>query len=75
MSTFLFWVAVAVVGGLIVVGVVAAINWLQVEDNRITLRQRLCRHDWQRYPEEPPGSPLVVIRIDEEECRKCGATR
>ena len=75
MSTFLFWVAVAVVGGLIVVGVVAAINWLQVEDNRITLQQRLCRHDWQRYPEEPPGSPLVVIRIDEEECRKCGATR
>lgn len=75
MGTFFFWVAVAVVGGLLVVAIVGAVNWLKVDGNRTKLRQRICRHDWHKYAEEPPGSPLVVIRLDDEECRKCGATR
>jgi len=75
MVDFLYWVAVAVVAGLILAGFGFAARWLRVEDNRIWLRQKLCRHDWYRFPEDDPGSALIVLRATEEECKKCGAQR
>ena len=75
MGDFLYWVAVAVVGGVILAGLGFAARWLLVEDNRKRVRQRLCRHDWYRFPEDDPGDAVVVIRTAEEECRKCGARK
>jgi hypothetical protein len=51
------------------------VSFLSVEENRKRVRQRICRHDWVRFQEEAPGSPIMVIRIAEEYCRKCGAER
>jgi hypothetical protein len=66
---------IAVIAALIVAAILGAVRWLSVEDNRTTARQATCRHDWKQFDEQDPNSPIVVIRIAEEECRKCGKQR
>lgn len=48
MGTFLYWVAVAVVAGLILAGLGFAFRYLREQENREALRQRICRHDWKK---------------------------
>ena len=75
MNDFLMAVAVVVVGGATLAGLGFAAKWLLVKDNRVAIRQRLCRHNWQRFPESHPGDAVIVIRTAEAEFLKCGARR
>lgn len=66
---------VAVAAGLITAAVLAATRHLAVPENRIALRQRMCRHAWKpRYLGEP-GDAIVLLPTKSEVCRKCGAMR
>jgi ABC-type Fe3+/spermidine/putrescine transport system ATPase subunit len=66
-----------VAAGLTVAAVVAAANWLRIEQNREALREKLrqvtCRHD--RQPIQTSGPNWIYVTHYEEECRKCGAQR
>lgn len=75
LGDFLYWVAVAVVGGIILAGLGFAAQWLRAKDNRERVLQRLCQHDWVRVPESDPEDALIVIRTYEAECSKCGARK
>lgn len=68
-------VLVTVIAALIVAAILAGVRWLSVKDNRTTLRQATCRHDWKAFDEQDPASGLVVLRLAEKECQKCGKQR
>jgi hypothetical protein len=74
MGTFLYWVAVAVVAGLILAGLSLALRYLREQENREALRQRICRHDWKKI-DVGIGSSVIFVTGYDEECRKCGARR
>jgi len=68
-------ILVTVIAALIVAAIVGSVRWLSVKDNRTTFRQATCRHDWKPFDEQDPASGLVVLRLAEEECQKCGKQR
>jgi hypothetical protein len=64
-------IVITVVGGSLLTAVVGGVKWLLVADNRIALRQALCRHDWQPYPNYS-GDDLVHVSPLLDYCHKCG---
>lgn len=65
--------AIALVAALAGVGV----KWLWNADNRHSLRQRLCRHEWEARPGAAINTTtaFAVYPPQPDMCRKCGATR
>ena len=59
---------IGILSGLLVLGIGGAIKWLRSEDNRETVRQKLCRHEWEPTPD-------FLITPDRELCVKCNARR
>jgi hypothetical protein len=74
MADFGFWVAVAVVGGLVLTGILGMLKWLRAEDNRRLVRQLMCRHDWHPI-DKGWGTNVVYVTPYDENCRKCGKER
>ena len=70
MGDFVYWVAVAVVAGLVLAGLGFAFRWLQGEEHREHLRQVFCQHDWKQI-DHGIGSSVVFVTQYDEECRKC----
>ena len=49
-------------------------HWLRNEENRTTLRQAVCRHDWKPY-DDLSGDGIIFVTPYVERCRKCGKAR
>jgi hypothetical protein len=62
-----------IVIGLVVAAVLWALRRLRFEDARRKLRELACRHDWHEL--DTGGDGIVLITLDSEECRRCGARR
>jgi hypothetical protein len=74
MGDFAYWVAVAVVAGIILAGLGFAFRWLRVDENREWLQQRFCQHEWETI-DKGWGTSVVYVTPYDEECRKCGLQR
>jgi hypothetical protein len=68
-------ILVPVIAALIVAAILGGVRWLSAREDQQKVRQATCRHDWRHFDEPEPGSDLVVIRVDQAECQKCGKRR